>query len=331
MSLYFAVPAGVGAGMLIVLLGFAMIFVKVYDRVGAVVRPWRTTAGKIGWNGEFWRWTVMASGAWTINDSWATNISTVTAIVATLLTTTGAASTIFPGIALDRFAFVNMIAAGLIAAVPLVFAILYARWTARFPGPTLDTTIGPRVELLTDCEVTLAEAVPVTWRKGTEHGLGTLGEHTTIKLRRKTFAMVTDGRPFSFAPEPAQDAEPGGDPQPTATLAAGTVIAPVCDEPDQALANKIRAHSPLGTDTKVELAQTAVLSPGEPFRWAWIAAGSRPPSPMARPERRGGRIFRREPRSGCPPAPWLRLRRPSRPGHRWWAGRRSCGPAPRCR
>ena len=270
MGLYFAVPAGIGAGMLIALFGFAMIFVKVYDRAGAVLRPWRSREGTVGWNGEFWRWTVMASGAWTVGDSWATNIATVTAIVGTLLTTTGAASTIFPGIALDRFAFVNMLVAGLIAAVPLVFAILYSRWTARFPGPTLDATIAPHVELPEGCEVSLGEDLAVTFLNGTRDRR-TLVRGTAIRLRRKTFGIVTDGSPVLVAPEPVP--HPGQHPAPNATLASGTVIAPVRGERDD-VARAIRAHSPLGTNTQVQLAQTAVLSPGE-SRWAWIRSGQR--------------------------------------------------------
>jgi hypothetical protein len=231
--------------------------------VGAVVRPFRTRAGKVGWNSEFWQWTVMASGAWTVGDSWATNIATVTAILGTVLGTTAAASTIFPGVALDRFALVNLLAGALITAVPLVFAILYARWTARFPGPTPDSTIAPQAQLPKDGIVSLGEEVAVAWRKGASHDRGKLDAGTTIKLRGKTFAMFTDGSPVSLAPGPDR----------VATLAAGTVIASIPDVHDDAVARAIRAHSPLTSDTQVRLTRTVVLRPAEQLRWLWIRSG----------------------------------------------------------
>lgn len=261
--LYFWLPAGVGLAMLFALALLAVIFVKIYDRAGARVRPLRTREGKVRWNSEFWRWTVMASGAWTVSDSWATNISTVTAILTAILSTSTAASTIFPGIALDRFALVNVLAGGLIAAVPLVFAILYARWTARFPGPTTDTTIAPQVPLAKGDELIVAETVLVTLRATTKHQDLTSG--TKIRLRRKTFAIVTDGSPVSLAP---------ADPGPVATLASGTVIAPVPGIRNDDEARAIAAHSPLAGNTKACLAEAAVLPPPcPPFRWMRIRSG----------------------------------------------------------
>jgi hypothetical protein len=263
MSLYFAVPASAGLAMLFALALLAGIFVKVYDRSGARVRPLRTREGNARWNSEFWHWTVTASGAWTVSDSWATNISTVTAILATILSTSTAASTIFPGIALDRFALINVLAGGLIVAVPLVFAILYARWTARYPGPTTDTTIAPQVPLAKGDELIVAETVLVTSRATTKHQNLTSG--TKITLRRKTFAIVTDGSPVSLAP---------ADPGPVATLASGTVIAPVPGIRNDDEARAIAAHSPLAGNTKACLTEAAVLLPPcPPFRWMRIRSG----------------------------------------------------------
>ena len=260
---YFGLPAAVGLVLLAALFLLAMIFVKVYDRAGAVVRPFRTRAGKAGWNGEFWQWTVTASGAWTAGDSWATNIATITAILGTVLGTTAAASTIFPGVALDRFALVNLLAGGLITAVPLVFAILYARWTARFPGPTPDSTIAPQARLPKGAVVSLGEEVTAAWRKGARPDRCKLDAGTTVKLRRKTFAMFTDGSPVSLAAGPDR----------VATLAAGTVIAPIPGVHEDAVARGIRAHSPLASNTQVRLTRTAVLPLAEQFRWLWIRSG----------------------------------------------------------
>jgi hypothetical protein len=275
MGLYYVVPAITGLVMLLALLLCALIFVRVHDRFGVALRPFRLGKRMIRSNGAFWQWTVTASGAWTINDSWATNISTVTAIVTTLLGATGAASTIFPGIALDRFAFVNMLVAGLIAAVPLGFAILYARWTARFPGPTSDTIIAPQIPLAKGYEVILRDQDPdqgpdpdpvtVRWRRRLRRGRDDLPAGTRVRLRQKgAFAIVTDGSPVSLAPAP----EPG----PQATLASGTVIAPVPGAP-AALATAIRAHSPVAANTQVRLSQAAMLRPAEQFLWTWVRSG----------------------------------------------------------
>jgi hypothetical protein len=136
---YLAIPAATGAGMAFLLLILAMIFVKVYRREDGDGRKRRANPLS---SLEFWRHTVTASGVWTLNDSWATNITTLTALIATALGATAAADTLFPGVQLDRFAILNIFAAGIATAIaPLVFGILYSRWTARNPGPTADATI----------------------------------------------------------------------------------------------------------------------------------------------------------------------------------------------
>lgn len=262
-GLYFVVPAGVGLALLAALFLLAIFFVKIYDRAGARVRPFRTREGNVRWNAEFWQWTVMASGAWTVSDSWATNIATVTAVLGTVLGATAATSTIFPGIALDRFTLVNLLIGGLITAVPLAFAILYARWTARYPGPTADTTIAPQVPLAKGADLVVAETALITSRATTQHQ--SLPSGSTIRLRQETFAIVTDGSPVSLAPVA---------PDPIATLAAGTVIAPIPGTRDDEIARLIRAHSPLAADAKVRLVTSAVLPPPHPpFGWIRIRSG----------------------------------------------------------
>ena len=91
---------------------------------------------------DFWEHPVVGSGAWALNDSWATNITTGLVVVGTVLTTTTAANSLFPGIALDRFAIVNIVVGGIVVAAPLVFGILYARWTGKNPGVPADATLG---------------------------------------------------------------------------------------------------------------------------------------------------------------------------------------------
>ncbi len=75
--------------------------------------------------------------------------------------------------------------------------------------------------------------------------------------------LATDGSPVSLAAGPDR----------VATLAAGTVIAPIPGVHEDAVAREIRAHSPLASNTQVRLARTAVLPLAEQFRWLWIRSG----------------------------------------------------------
>ncbi len=133
---YLLLPALAGLAMVVLLLVFVLIFVKVCDwRGDRITRP----------SLEFWRYTVTATGAWTVNDSWATNIAPIIGILATAFGVTAAASSVFPGVSLVPFELVNLAAVAIIAIVPFAFSILYARWTAENPGPTADSAIVPPV------------------------------------------------------------------------------------------------------------------------------------------------------------------------------------------
>jgi hypothetical protein len=94
------------------------------------------------WRDADWReHPILGSGAWTIQDSWATNISTALVVVSSVLSTTAAASSLFPGVALDRFALVNIAAGVIVAAAPVIFGISYAKFTADNPGLTADAIV----------------------------------------------------------------------------------------------------------------------------------------------------------------------------------------------
>src|ERR1039457_7154303 len=90
---------------------------------------------------DFWKSSISASGAWTVGDSWATNIVAIVAVLGTILGITSAANSLFPGVGLDRFVILNTIAGRIAAAAPLVFGVLYARWTAKNPGLTVDAQV----------------------------------------------------------------------------------------------------------------------------------------------------------------------------------------------
>ena len=133
---YLLLPAMAGLAMVVLLLVFALIFVKVRDWGGKLIpRP----------SLEFWRYTVTASGTWTANDSWATNVAPIIGILAGAFGFTAAAGSVFPGVSLVPFELVNLAAVTIIAIVPFAFSILYARWTATNPGPTADSAIVPPV------------------------------------------------------------------------------------------------------------------------------------------------------------------------------------------
>ena len=124
--------------MVVLLFAFALASIKVYDWDDHPVR--RLSRG-------FWQYSVAASGTWTTGDSWATNITPIIGILATAFGITTAASSLFPGVDLGPFQIVNLGAVTIIAAVPLAFSILYARWTMKNPGPTADSTIEPGTPL----------------------------------------------------------------------------------------------------------------------------------------------------------------------------------------
>jgi Na+-transporting methylmalonyl-CoA/oxaloacetate decarboxylase gamma subunit len=128
---YLGIPAVVGGGMALAFLLLSLLWVTVYT-AGRRVSPF---------SGEYWKRPVLAAGAWTAGDSWATNITAVLALIGTVLATATATSSLFPGVALDRFALVNIAAGGIIVATPIVFGILYALFAGASPDLAADATI----------------------------------------------------------------------------------------------------------------------------------------------------------------------------------------------
>ncbi len=133
-TLYYYLVIPVAVGVLMALVGFLIskYRVQLYDKAGRLLPRSGT---------DFWEHPIAGSGAWALNDSWATNITTGLVVVGTILTTTTAANSLFPGVALDRFAIVNVVVGGIVVAAPIVFGILYARWTGKHPGVPADATL----------------------------------------------------------------------------------------------------------------------------------------------------------------------------------------------
>jgi hypothetical protein len=130
---YLGIPAITGAGVTILSLVLSVVLVWQYDR-----KRHKCYQGICDWLQR----PILGSGAWTANDSWVTNISTGLVVVATILGATTATNTLFPGVALDRFAIVNIAAGFFVAAAPVVFGIWYSQFTAHNPGLTADAIVG---------------------------------------------------------------------------------------------------------------------------------------------------------------------------------------------
>ena len=129
---YLGIPAVVGGIMVIIMLLAALRYVRLYTVDGRPVR-WRDRA--------YWERPLAAAGAWSLNDSWATNITTMVTLLATILGATTASSALFPGVALDRFVIVNIVAGGIVAVAPLAFGVFYVGWTRHNPGIMADASL----------------------------------------------------------------------------------------------------------------------------------------------------------------------------------------------
>ena len=129
---YLGIPAITGSAITILSLLLSVLLVRRYDRKRNYGYP-----GTRDWLER----PILGSGAWTANDSWATNISTGLIVVGTILSATMATNSLFPGIPLDRFAIVNITAGFFVVAAPVVFGILYSQFTASNPGLTADATV----------------------------------------------------------------------------------------------------------------------------------------------------------------------------------------------
>ena len=163
---YLGIPAVVGGIMVIIMLLAALRYVRLYTADGRRIR-WREHA--------YWARPLSAAGAWTINDSWATNITTVITLLATILGTTTASSALFPGVALDRFVIVNIVAGGIVAVAPLAFGVFYAGWTRHNPGVMADASLvlpqATAVKLASPARLALARNTPVVLASGSRKNL----------------------------------------------------------------------------------------------------------------------------------------------------------------
>jgi hypothetical protein len=136
---YLGIPAITGAGVALLTLLLSVWLIRKNE---SLIRS-NNSKPERGWAAlrDWLQHPILGAGAWTANDSWATNISTGLVVVAAVLGATTTAGTLFPGLQLDRFSLVNIAAGFFVAAAPVVFGILYASFTTRNPGLMADATV----------------------------------------------------------------------------------------------------------------------------------------------------------------------------------------------
>jgi hypothetical protein len=258
---YLIVPAGVGLGMALALLVIVLLFLRVYDSAGDVVTPAVGSRWKV-WrpNPKFWQYTMYASGAWTANDSWATNITFATSLLASIIGVVSATGDLFPGIALDRFAIVNLVAGGIAALAPLVFGIRYARWTERNPGPTAYAGIVLPLSARLPASISMSLAKGVRLRRdGSRWPRLRLRASVVVTLAADTQDQLVDVRLVDGQPIRLKSWQP-------ATLKAGTAVTLFrrtgLRQPDGATSELVRpVAGHLLADTYVTLGQWAEVAP----------------------------------------------------------------------
>lgn len=212
---YLGLPAMVGGAMAVIMLPLAIWLVELYDEKGCPLR--RRTA-------DYWARPLVAAGAWSLNDSWATNITALTTLLTTVLGVSTATAALFPGVSVDRFVVVNIVAGGIVAVAPLAFGVLYAIWTRRNPGVMADAALvlppAKTVELPRRSTLRLSAATKVLRASGRTRPLAA---GTEITLARATRIVLGAGRTTSLAAGVDATVPAGAvaRPSPSATFMAG--------------------------------------------------------------------------------------------------------------
>ena len=175
---YLVIPAITGGAVTILSLILSVLLVRRYDR-----KRHRSPSGIRRWLTR----PILGSGAWTANDSWATNISTGLVVVGAVLAATPAVDPLFPGVALDRFAIVNIVAGFFVAVAPVLFGILYSGLTTSRPGLIADATV--KLPGLRPATVSVPSGASIT-----------LAADTTIRYGSEGWATVRGGGTYQVAP-----------------------------------------------------------------------------------------------------------------------------------
>jgi hypothetical protein len=180
---YLVIPAITGGSVTILALLLSVLLVWMYDRKRQKQGSGTPRSAIRGWLTR----PILGSGAWTANDSWATNISTGLVVVGTVLGVTAAANSLFPGVALDRFAIVNIVAGFFVTAAPVVFGLLYSWLTAFTPGLIADATV--QLPGLNRARISVPAGASIT-----------LAADTAIQDGSGNWARVRGGASYQIAP-----------------------------------------------------------------------------------------------------------------------------------
>ena len=143
---YLAIPAITGAGIALLSFLLSVWLIRRNSKTAHSKNDGNTEQRSArGWPAlrDSLQRPILGAGAWTANDSWATNISTGLVVVAAVVAaTTTPNGTLFPAtLALDQFSLVNIVAGFFVAVAPVVFGILYSSFTVRNPGLIADATV----------------------------------------------------------------------------------------------------------------------------------------------------------------------------------------------
>jgi hypothetical protein len=190
---YLGIPAIAGGAMAALLLALALFLVRVFDREGRRQWPLRARRPFVG---DFWRHLVVATGAWTVGDSWVTNLTVLGTALTTALGLISATDTLFPGVLLDRFLILNGLAVAIVTAAPLVVALYYAHWVRRYPGIPDEATLSFPGAALDAMAVALPDATQVILRDGRR---GALYPGSQLSLLYAAVAIPQASRPVPLA------------------------------------------------------------------------------------------------------------------------------------
>jgi hypothetical protein len=180
---YLGIPAITGSIITILSLVLSVLLVR---RSGRKRSDRKSKSGYAGIR-DWLESPILGSGAWTANDSWATNISTGLVVVGAVLGATTATNTLFPGVPLDRFSIANIAAGFFVVAAPVVFGILYSQFTAKNPGLTADATV--RLPSLQAATVSVPSGASIT-----------MAADTTILDGSARWAIVRGGGTYQIPP-----------------------------------------------------------------------------------------------------------------------------------
>jgi hypothetical protein len=130
---YLWAPIGIGGAFVLVLVAY----------IGWIGIPYRQQGppqtAKM-FTKAFWTTPFHASGVWTFNDSWATNITAVGTLIGTLFATTGALDSVLPGYDQNPFITMNIVCGGITVLAPLLFGVLYVKFSRRYASAPANAT-----------------------------------------------------------------------------------------------------------------------------------------------------------------------------------------------